>query len=114
MIAQVKANLAVLILIASQTLAQDRSKLGDFYSNIPLYRTGQGSNVVSVGVGTPEQRFNLTFCEYLCMNSLTIATNVEHIMVVTTQCEGCVEGSQAFDVDETESLTVSDPQVTFD
>jgi hypothetical protein len=43
--------------------AEDNSRLGEFYTAIPLYRSGAGTNVVSVGLGTPAQQLNLTACE---------------------------------------------------
>jgi hypothetical protein len=41
----------------------DSSRLGTEYTALNLLRTGSGSNVFSVGVGTPSIEVNLTVCE---------------------------------------------------
>lgn len=42
---------------------EDAARLGSYYTNIAIYRTGSGNNVVTVGLGDPEQSLNLTLCE---------------------------------------------------
>lgn len=49
-------------MVAYGDTAEDNSRLGEFYTAIPLYRSGAGSNVISVGLGTPAQQLNLTAC----------------------------------------------------
>ena len=51
---------AVLVSAISET---DAGRVGTFYTSIPIYRTGAGTNVVSVGLGTPAVDVNLTLCE---------------------------------------------------
>lgn len=54
------------------TLAQDAhadsnldfSRMGSYYTPMPLYRNGAGTNVLTIGVGTPEVVVNLTCCKY--------------------------------------------------
>jgi hypothetical protein len=43
--------------------AEDSARLGSYYTDIAIYRTGSGNNVVSVGLGDPIQDFNLTLCK---------------------------------------------------
>lgn len=42
---------------------EDAARLGQYYTNIAIYRSGSGNNVVTVGVGEPAQEVNLTLCE---------------------------------------------------
>nr|XP_031860992.1 uncharacterized protein CI109_003719 [Kwoniella shandongensis]KAA5528064.1 hypothetical protein CI109_003719 [Kwoniella shandongensis] len=63
---------------------------------MPLYRTGAGTNVLQVGVGTPEVLLNLT-----------CSTNVDFLMVTTTDCDGCVLNSPLFTTQDSSSLTTS-------
>lgn len=42
--------------------AEDTARLGSFYTDIAIYRSGSGNNVVTVGLGDPVQDFNLTLC----------------------------------------------------
>jgi hypothetical protein len=42
---------------------EDAARLGAYYTNIAIYRTGSGNNVVTVALGDPEQPLNLTICE---------------------------------------------------
>jgi hypothetical protein len=42
--------------------ATDASRLGQYYTSLPLYRSGSGTNVLTVGVGTPAVDVNLTVC----------------------------------------------------
>jgi hypothetical protein len=57
--------LGLLSLVITPTLAgpaEDTARLGSYYTDIAIYRTGSGNNVVSVGLGDPIQDFNLTLC----------------------------------------------------
>jgi len=57
--------LSLLSLVITPTLAgpaEDTARLGSFYTDIAIYRSGSGNNVVSVGLGDPVQDFNLTLC----------------------------------------------------
>ena len=57
--------LGLLLLVITPTLAgpaEDTARLGSYYTDIAIYRSGSGSNVVSVGLGDPVQDFNLTLC----------------------------------------------------
>ena len=59
-------GLAALLFLLSNTLAdqkEDDARLGQYYTSIPIYRSGSGTNVVQVGLGTPAQEFNLTLSE---------------------------------------------------
>lgn len=58
--------LALLIALLPAVLAgpeEDAARLGSYYTNIAIYRSGSGNNVVTVGLGQPEQMLNLTLCE---------------------------------------------------
>ena len=55
--------LILLIVPALADTATDTSRLGSYYTSLPLYR-GAGTNVFVVGVGTPPQEVNLTVCEF--------------------------------------------------
>jgi hypothetical protein len=55
----------LLSLVITTTIAgpaEDTARLGSYYTDIAIYRTGSGNNVVSVGLGDPIQDFNLTLC----------------------------------------------------
>jgi hypothetical protein len=57
--------LGLLSLVITPTLAgpaEDTARLGSYYTDIAIYRTGSGNNVVSVGLGDPIQDLNLTLC----------------------------------------------------
>lgn len=57
--------LSLLSLVITPTLAgpaEDTARLGSYYTDIAIYRSGSGNNVVSVGLGDPVQDFNLTLC----------------------------------------------------
>lgn len=45
---------------------EDEARLGSFYTTIPLWRSGSGTNVVNVGIGNPPQDVNLTLSK-CCM-----------------------------------------------
>jgi hypothetical protein len=49
--------------IVSADKTTDAARLGSFYTTIPLYRSGSGTNVLTVGVGKPAQQVNLTLSE---------------------------------------------------
>ncbi|ORY29360.1 aspartic peptidase domain-containing protein [Naematelia encephala] len=72
----------------------DKSRLGEYYTAISIYRSGTGTNVVSVGFGTPPQDVNLT-----------LTTNVEFIMVATTDCQNCVNDADEFIPAQSTSIT---------
>lgn len=120
--------LAALLPSALADTNLDASRLGSFYTALPLYRSGAGTNILSVGIGTPETNVNLTLSEYNFTDEKTsadeIGTNVEFIMVATTDCVGCVQHapkyvvlgsytqqsiltSNSFDADNSKSITVS-------
>jgi hypothetical protein len=57
--------LALLSSFLTLTIAgpeEDAARLGQFYTDIPIYRTRGGNNVVTVGLGDPVQELNLTLC----------------------------------------------------
>jgi hypothetical protein len=59
--------LGLLSLVITSTLAgpaEDTARLGSYYTDIAIYRTGSGNNVVSIGFGDPIQDFNLTLCTF--------------------------------------------------
>lgn len=56
--------LALLLPLAFASPEEDAARLGAYYTNIAIYRTGSGNNVVTVGLGDPEQTLNLTICTY--------------------------------------------------
>lgn len=59
-------SLVLALIFLSHSLAfDDRSRLGTYVTSIPIFRTEGGSNVVTVGVGTPGQELNLTLCELI-------------------------------------------------
>ncbi|ORX37386.1 aspartic peptidase domain-containing protein [Kockovaella imperatae] len=67
------------------TFAADRDRLGDFYTSIPLYRSGSGTNVIPVGVGTSPQFVNLT-----------LTTNSEFVLIAGGGCDDCVEHGNVY------------------
>ncbi|WVN89123.1 uncharacterized protein L203_104339 [Cryptococcus depauperatus CBS 7841] len=74
----------------------DLSRMGPFYSSMPLYRGGAGTNVLTVGVGSPKTVVNLT-----------CSTNVEFFMVATSGCHDCVKDSDSYSVSGSSSVTTS-------
>ena len=55
-----------LVLAALQARAErrtDEARLGTFYTSLPLYRSGAGTNILPVGIGSPSQQVNLTLSE---------------------------------------------------
>lgn len=58
-------TMRVYLLLTVCSVAAAQRQLGDYYTSIPVYRTGRGSNIVPVGFGTPEQQFNLTLSTLL-------------------------------------------------
>jgi len=68
--------LLLLSLVITPTLAgpaEDTARLGSYYTDIAIYRSGSGNNVVSIGLGDPVQDFNLT----LCTSTVTTVGNGE-------------------------------------
>ncbi|KAE8542919.1 hypothetical protein D1P53_000982 [Cryptococcus gattii VGV] len=86
------------------TLAQDAhadsnldfSRMGSYYTPMPLYRNGAGTNVLTIGVGTPEVVMNLT-----------CSTNVEFLLVATNDCDDCVEDGNAYTITDSSSVITS-------
>lgn len=86
--------IAVALRLAVAGPNEDDARLGQFYTDITVYRSGSGTNVVSVGLGDPVQDFNLT----LCTSPFThqdmaddAATNVEFILIASEACDNCLE-----------------------
>ncbi|KAL7419284.1 hypothetical protein Q5752_006121 [Cryptotrichosporon argae] len=92
-------HLAVVLAVAHRGRADtstDAARLGEEYTTLPLYRSGAGTNVLSVGLGTPAQAFNLT-----------LSTNVDYVMVVDTDCDSCTDNANEYDYADSSSLTTS-------
>lgn len=84
-------------------------RLGSVFTEVPVYRTGRGSNVVSIGLGKDAddiQSFNLTLCEstlnrhdplgplFACTDKENAsATCVNHLLLATSKCSDCLEDS---------------------
>jgi hypothetical protein len=96
---QLFSIILALLSCTSQTSAvNDASRLGKYYTSLPFYRTGQGTNVFTVGVGTPAVEVNLTVCEHIFGEGLIVAdrrvaTNVQFVMLATDDCEDCTSDS---------------------
>jgi hypothetical protein len=72
----------------------DEARLGSFYTSIPLWRSGAGTNILRVGVGTPATNVNLTLSELLqSKRTLMIATNVPFLAVASDQCQRCTQAA---------------------
>lgn len=56
--------LLALLTIVRAGADEDAARLGQYYTNIAIYRSGSGNNVVTVGLGDPAQEVNLTLCEF--------------------------------------------------
>jgi hypothetical protein len=57
----------ILIITALQVLADrrtDEARLGTYYTSMPLYRSGAGTNILPVGIGSPPQQVNLTLSKH--------------------------------------------------
>ena len=101
----------------------DIARLGDFYSSIPLYRSGSGTNIFSVGIGSPEQQVNLTLSKSTTLLrgiagkqgssreninvGLISATNVAFIAVVGENCQSCTEDAEFFNSGDSTTFDVS-------
>ena len=72
-------------LITPLLAVDDADRLGQFYTALPLYRSGAGTNVLPVGVGTPPQMVNLT-----------LTTNSEFILVAAEGCDACVSHAEEY------------------
>jgi hypothetical protein len=83
------------LLVSAVAAQSDASRLGSFYTTLPIYRSGAGTNTVSIGLGAPAQPMNLTVCEWIYGGEANgadgyVATNVEYLMVATEDCIACV------------------------
>jgi hypothetical protein len=91
--------LAIPILPALAGPDEDNARLGSYYTNIAIYRSGSGNNVVSVGLGDPVQDFNLTLCTFSyvspCDLADDLATNVDFILVAAEDCSNCLNDAFA-------------------
>lgn len=55
---------ALIVCLAARADSRtDDARLGEFYTSIPLWRSGSGTNIFSVGLGTPPQEVNLTLSQ---------------------------------------------------
>ena len=52
-----------LLRVAWADTKTDSSRLGTEYTLMPLHRGEGGTNVLTLGIGTPVQDFNLTLCQ---------------------------------------------------
>ncbi|ODN90212.1 hypothetical protein L198_06230 [Cryptococcus wingfieldii CBS 7118] len=72
----------------------DLTRMGAAYTGLPLYRSGAGTNVLQIGVGTPEVVVNLT-----------ASTNVEFMLVTTDECDDCTEDSATYSIEDSSSVS---------
>ncbi|ODO05944.1 hypothetical protein I350_05005 [Cryptococcus amylolentus CBS 6273] len=72
----------------------DLTRMGAAYTGLPLYRSGAGTNVLQIGVGTPEVVVNLT-----------ASTNVEFMMVTTDECDDCTQDSATYSIEDSSSVS---------
>ena len=56
-------SLIALLAPARADRRTDIARLGEYYTSLPLYRSGSGTNVLPVAIGNPEQQINLTLSE---------------------------------------------------
>lgn len=56
------AVLASLVLVSADGQL-DATRLGTFYTDFPIYRSGSGTNVVKVAIGKPGVAAQLTLCK---------------------------------------------------
>ncbi|KAK8866113.1 hypothetical protein IAR55_001264 [Kwoniella newhampshirensis] len=96
LLALVPVILSILINPTRGDSKLDAARLGTEYTSMPLYRTGAGTNVLTVGIGTPEVIVNLT-----------CSTNVEFFIVAAEGCGNCVQDSNLFSVRDSSSLTTT-------
>ena len=92
--------LSIHIISALAGKEEDTARLGTYYTNIAIYRSGSGNNVVSVGLGDPVQDFNLTLCTS-CLPLYTssaddLATNVDFILVAADDCDDCLNDAETY------------------
>lgn len=97
------ALFAIMLPLAFASPEEDAARLGAYYTNIAIYRTGSRNNVVTVGLGDPEQTLNLTLCT--CAYSgcergeeglMGAATNVDFVLAVSNQCVDCVQEAERY------------------
>ncbi|WRT64341.1 uncharacterized protein IL334_001273 [Kwoniella shivajii] len=80
----------------------DTTRIGSEYTSMPLYRSGAGTNVLDVSVGTPGTEMRLT-----------CSTNVDFFIVAATGCESCIENTNLFPTTQSQSLSVSEQDIAY-
>jgi hypothetical protein len=87
------AILALCLPLAAAGPDEDAARLGQNHTDVAIYRSGGGTNVISIGLGDPVQDFNLTICEFMYSETLLTApaTNVEFVLVASDACDNCLE-----------------------
>ncbi|WVQ97625.1 hypothetical protein IAU59_004739 [Kwoniella sp. CBS 9459] len=80
----------------------DVARLGTELSSMPLYRSGAGTNVLRVSVGTPGVEMDLT-----------CSTNVDYLVVAATGCEECVHDADLLSTSGSSSLTISQEDLAY-
>ncbi|WWC86447.1 uncharacterized protein L201_001324 [Kwoniella dendrophila CBS 6074] len=80
----------------------DAARIGSEYTSMPLYRSGAGTNVLSVNVGNPPTELRLT-----------CSTNVKFFVVASADCDKCVEHSNTLDTAFSQSLTMSQQDLAY-
>ncbi|OCF37661.1 hypothetical protein I316_00788 [Kwoniella heveanensis BCC8398] len=99
--------LVLLLALSSLLPAQadhntDVARLGTEFSSMPLYRSGAGTNVLRVSVGTPGVEMDLT-----------CSTNVDYMVVAATGCEECMHDAELLSVTDSSSLTISQQDLAY-
>lgn len=104
----------------------DIARLGEWYTSLTLYRSGSGTNVLPVKIGSTEQQVNLTLSkfakhsqrdhvhtmrpqneEWHSLTMLITATNVAFVAVVGEDCQRCLEDADSYNSAESISYDVS-------
>ncbi|WVF70277.1 hypothetical protein IAT40_005066 [Kwoniella sp. CBS 6097] len=80
----------------------DVARLGTEFSSLPLYRSGAGTNVLRVSVGSPGVEMDLT-----------CSTNVDYIVVAATGCEECVHDADLLSITDSSSITISQQDLAY-
>ncbi|WVW82514.1 hypothetical protein I302_104525 [Kwoniella bestiolae CBS 10118] len=80
----------------------DQQRIGSEYTTMPLYRSGAGTNVLNVNVGSPPTEMRLT-----------CSTNVDFFIIAATGCEECVEDSNLFEVSRSDSLSITEQDLAY-
>ncbi|KAI9638211.1 uncharacterized protein MKK02DRAFT_42599 [Dioszegia hungarica] len=89
------AVLASLVLVSADGQL-DATRLGTFYTDFPIYRSGSGTNVVKVAIGKPG-----------VAAQLTLSTNVNFVQVASDQCVDCANGVDLYNPSRSSSWTSS-------